>query len=65
VSILARGQILFRGIKPLISAGGGVQSVQRVIEVSRMAILMEKKGDYHGEWFGQWNKDVSWNMRRL
>lgn len=44
VAILAKGRALFPGIKPLISAGGGTQSVQRVIEVSRMAALMEEHG---------------------
>ncbi len=44
VSILAKGRALFPDIKPLISAGGGAQSVQRVMEVSRMAVLMEKNG---------------------
>lgn len=44
VSILAKGRALFPGIKPLISAGGGAQSIQRVMEVSRMAALMEKNG---------------------
>ncbi|MCM1149707.1 MAG: hypothetical protein NC319_06445 [Butyricicoccus sp.] len=42
VSILAKGRALFPELKPLISAGGGVQAVQRVIEVSRMAVLMER-----------------------
>ena len=44
VAILAKGKALFPDIKPLISAGGGAQSVQRVIEVSRMAALMEEHG---------------------
>lgn len=44
VSILAKGRALFPDSKPLISAGGGAQSIQRVIEVSRMAALMEKNG---------------------
>lgn len=44
VSILAKGRALFPEIKPLISMGGGAQSVQRVIEVSRMVVLMEKNG---------------------
>lgn len=44
VSILAKGRALFPNIKPLISAGGGAQSIQRVIEVSRMAALMERNG---------------------
>lgn len=44
VAILAKGRSLFPDIKPLISTGGGVQSIQRVMEVSRMAALMEKNG---------------------
>lgn len=44
VSILAKGRGLFPDIKPLISAGGGERSIQRVIEVSRMAALMEEHG---------------------
>lgn len=44
VSILAKGRGLFPDIKPLISAGGGEQSIQRVMEVSRMAALMEEHG---------------------
>lgn len=44
VSILAKGRALFPDVKPLISAGGGEQSVQRVIEVSRMAALIEEHG---------------------
>lgn len=44
VSILAKGRALFPDMKPLISTGGGTQSVQRIIEVSRMAALMEKNG---------------------
>ena len=44
VAILAKGRALFPDIKPLISAGGGAQSVQRMIEVSHMAALMEEHG---------------------
>lgn len=44
VSILAKGRALFPDVKPLISAGGGAQSAQRIIEVSRMAALMEEHG---------------------
>lgn len=40
VSILAKGRALFPDSKPLISAGGGAQSIQRVIEVSRIATLI-------------------------
>lgn len=44
VAILAKGRALFPNVKPLISVGGGAQSVQRVMEVSRMAALMEEHG---------------------
>lgn len=44
VSILAKGRALFPEIKPLIAAGGGASETRRVIEVSRMAALMEKNG---------------------
>lgn len=44
VSILAKGRALFPEVKPLISAGGGAGEIRRVIEVSRMAALMEKHG---------------------
>lgn len=44
VAILAKGRTLFPDIKPLISTGGGTQSVQRVMEVSLMAALMEEHG---------------------
>lgn len=44
VAILAKGRTLFPDVKPLVSFGGGAQSVQRVIEVSRMAMLMEEHG---------------------
>ena len=44
VSILAKGRALFPEIKPLIAAGGGTSEIRRVIEVSRMAALMEKNG---------------------
>lgn len=44
VSILAKGRALFPDTKPLITAGGGRRGVERVIEVSRMAALMEKNG---------------------
>lgn len=42
VSILAKGRTLFPDVKPLVSAGGGASEVKRVIEVSRMAALMER-----------------------
>lgn len=44
VAILAKGRTLFPDIKPLISVGGGAQSMRRVMEVSRMAALMEEHG---------------------
>lgn len=44
VSILSKGRALFPEVKPLIAAGGGASEVKRVIEVSRMAALMEKNG---------------------
>lgn len=42
VSILAKGRALFPEVKPLIAAGGGASETRRVIEISRMAALMEK-----------------------
>ena len=42
VVILAKGRALFPNVKPLISAGSGARSVQRVMEVSRIAALMEE-----------------------
>lgn len=44
VSILAKGRSLFPEVKPLISVGGGTAGIKRVIEVSRMAALMEEHG---------------------
>ena len=44
VSILAKSRALFPEIKPLIAAGGGASETRRIIEVSRMAALMEKNG---------------------
>lgn len=44
VSILSKGRALFPNVKPLIAAGGGAGEIRRVIEVSRMAALMEKNG---------------------
>ena len=44
VSILSKGRALFPEVKPLIAAGGGAGEIRRVIEVSRMAALMEKNG---------------------
>lgn len=42
VSILAKGWALFPDAKPLISVGGGAKEARRIIEISRMAALMEK-----------------------
>ena len=42
VSILAKGRALFPEITPLVSAGGGAAERRRVMEVSRMAALMER-----------------------
>lgn len=44
VSILAKGRALFPELEPLLSAGGGEQTRQRIMEVSRMAALMERSG---------------------
>lgn len=44
VSILAKGRALFPEVGPLISAGGGAGEIRRVVEVSRMAALMERNG---------------------
>ncbi len=44
VSILVKGRALFPQITPLISTGGGEKTRQRVMEVSRMAALMERYG---------------------
>lgn len=44
VSILAKGRSLFPDTKPLITTGGGGRGAERVIEISRMAALMEKNG---------------------
>lgn len=44
VSILAKGRALFPKVTPLISVGGGVAERRRVMEVSRMAALMERYG---------------------
>lgn len=43
VSILAKGRALFL-VAPLVSTGGGEQTRHRVMEVSRMAALMERHG---------------------
>lgn len=44
VAILAKGRALFPDEKPLISVGGGTAGMKRVIEVSRMAALLEALG---------------------
>ena len=44
VSILSKGRALFPELEPLLSAGGGEQTKQRIMEVSRMAALMEEHG---------------------
>lgn len=44
VSILAKGRALFPDIKPLISAGGGAAERERVMQISRVAMLMEENG---------------------
>ena len=44
MSILAKGRALFPGVTPLISTGGGAAERRRVMEVSRMAALMERSG---------------------
>ena len=44
VSILAKGRALFPELVPLISTGGGAAERRRVMEVSRMAALMERNG---------------------
>lgn len=40
VTILAKGRALFPDIEPLVSTGGGKQNVERVMQVSRMAMLL-------------------------
>ncbi len=42
MSILAKGRALFPETEPLISTGGGAAERRRVMEVSRMAALMER-----------------------
>lgn len=44
VSILEKGRALFPEITPLISSGGRAMEQKRVMAVSRMAALMERKG---------------------
>lgn len=40
VSILAKGRALFPDIESLVSTGGGKQNMERVMQVSRMAMLL-------------------------
>jgi len=42
VMILAKGRALFPNIKPLTSSGGGASEAKRIMDVSRMAALMER-----------------------
>ena len=42
VSILSKGRALFPDVSPLIAAGGGATERERVMQVSRMALLMEE-----------------------
>lgn len=44
VSILTKGRALFPELEPLISSGGGEQTKQRIVEVSRMAARMARNG---------------------
>ena len=44
VSILKKGKDLFPDEEPLISIGGGKQNQKRILQVSRVAALMEKNG---------------------
>ena len=44
VSILKKGKELFPDETPLISIGGGKQNQKRILQVSRVAALMEKSG---------------------
>lgn len=46
VTILAKGRELFPEVTPLIAAGSGEAGRRRVMEVSRMAALMERHGIY-------------------
>ena len=52
VSILKKGKDLFPEEEPLISIGGGKQNQKRILQVSRVAALMEKNGvEISGEWY--------------
>ena len=55
VSILAKGRALFPELEPLLSAGGGEQTRQRIMEVSRMAALMERSGILVSAARQEWN----------
>ena len=52
VSILRKGKELFPEEKPLISIGGGKQYRQRILQVSKVAAMLEKVGvEITGEWY--------------
>jgi len=52
VSVLKKGKELFPEEEPLISIGGGKQNQNRILQVSRVAALMEKTGvEISGEWY--------------
>ena len=55
VSILSKGRALFPELEPLLSAGGGEQTKQRIMEVSRMAALMERSGILVSAARQEWN----------
>ena len=44
VSILKKGKELFPNEEPLISIGGGTQSRNRILQVSKVAAMLEKVG---------------------
>lgn len=52
VSVLKKGKELFPEETPLISIGGGKQSRNRILQVSKTAALLEKNGvEISGEWY--------------
>lgn len=52
VAVLPKGKALFPDEKPLITIGGGAQSRQRILQVSRIAALLENVGvTISGEWY--------------
>ena len=52
VSVLKKGKELFPEEEPLISIGGGKQNQKRILQVSRVAALMEKNGvEISDEWY--------------